>query len=1174
MPLKQLILNGFKSFASPTKINFATGITGIVGPNGSGKSNIAEAIRWVMGEGSAKALRSSSMQDVIFAGSENRDSLNHASVSLVFDNSKHELDNPAAEITVTRRLLSSGDNEYLINGKTVRLKDVRALFLSGGISAASLAIISQGRVDSVLNSRPDQRRQIFEEAAGILHFKEQKKQALRQLSQTNENLVRVHDLVQEVEGRVGPLAEQSSLARDYLFQKRQLADQEKTLLVMQVSSFDQKNKRLQDKLRQKKELTRRLTDEVKKAQEQLSACQEKSSQQQAEREKLSQLLLNLSKRQADLETREQLAQQQAGFNAAKRKEWQAQLSQLELSAQQTKKQLLQTKAEEAKLAEQVADLDQQIASLQEETADKRAELKSQLADKRSERLQRLEAQTKLRSKLTAWQTQDELAASQNKAAAAKLAAQLQSQGQELTILKQTVETLQEDLQKQRKQRQELQEKIKQGRTEQAALNRSLQEQNAKTERLRGQAHTLQGLQQRHDGYRYGVKTVLNDLPSFPGIIGVVGELLTFDSRYEAALTSALGGGAQDLVAEDAQAAKLAIEELKRRRGGRASFLPLDRLRFRPISAPTKAYLRRLPGFIGLGSELVHYEPGIEKAVAYLLGSVIVTDTLDTALIAAKRAHGSKVVTLGGDIIMPGGLMTGGSRSQQHSPLALSGQLASVQAALKESVTASSSLQAEAEQLTSQLAELVATDHDLAQKISEDGQGLAKKEADLDNSQRRYDRLQKDLASYTEQEPATLLADKIEDGQQRLEALQHLTATLQKEIASLESKLTAFDKQKEAVDSQLRKLLPQRAEFAEKLASRSRYGEELEQAQRHNAGQRAGLEKRLAGLSESDGDEDFAQEKASLNKQQESVKNSLQQVSTAMGTVAAQINQLQSDFATGYERQQLAVDDEKSCQRDADRCASQLQEALQKLSSEFSLSYEAAAEQVTIPQTDEEREELARQVKLHEKTIAELGTVNLQAIDEYKQVKQRYDFLSQQENDLLAARANLQKAMSDMDQRAGQQFKDSFDRVAASFAKLFPLVFGGGSAQLKLTEPDQLLTSGVAVMACPPGKKRQELSLLSGGERALTAITLLFAILETNPVPFCVLDEVEAALDDVNVERFGRFLHRFAEKTQFIVISHRQGTIVQADQLCGVVMQEAGVSQVMSVSLQEIKKEIN
>lgn len=1173
MPLKQLILNGFKSFAQKTVINVAPGITAIVGPNGSGKSNIAEAVRWVMGEGSAKALRSSSMQDVIFAGSEQRGSLNHASVSLVFDNSKHELDNPASALTITRRLLSSGDNEYLINGKTVRLKDVRVLFLSAGISSSSLAIISQGRVDSVLNSRPSERRQIFEEAAGILHFKEQKKQALRQLEKTNENLVRVHDLVQEVEGRVAPLAEQSSIARDFLFQKKQLASSEKTLLVLQIQKFDEQNKKLQQDLAAKKEMTARLNEQVKASQAALAKVQEQSSQQQAERAKLDQLQLNLSRQEADLNTRQQMAEQQAGFNEAKRQENAARMEQLNLAAGEQAKQLAATKKQAATLQKQVAALNKEIEQLQDQTAGQRAKLVKDLADKRQERMRHLEEQTKLRSNLASWQTQSKLAASQQQAEASRLQAGLAQAGQHLSAAKKQVAAVNKQLQEVQAKGRTLQAKIAAGQQKLQAKERELQQASAKTARLRGQAHALAGMQERHEGYRYGVKTVLNDLPAFPGIVGAVGELLTFDNRYEAALTTALGAGAQDLVAEDAQSAREAIKELKRRRGGRASFLPLDRLHYRALSAPTVAYLKRLPGFIGLGIDLVSFEASITPAIEYLLGSVVVTDTIDTATVAAGRVRGAKIVTLDGDIIMPGGVMTGGSRSQSHSPLALSGQLSAVKDALTEGEKKAAQLKAAKQSLNDELASLVAKERSLAKEANELKQELVKQKTSEEGSQRRYDQLQKQLVDYGESSTDDVTA-KIKDGQQRLAALSHLNEELATEIKLAEAKLTAFDQKQAQVSYKLRELLPKRAELTEKMNNAQRYGQELEQAQKHNADQRAALQKQLTALEHSEEVEDFTAEKTALARQQQSVTNSLQQVSSKLGKLSAQAASLQTEFTTSYERQQVAVDDEKNGQRDADRCASSLQSALQELSNKFAESYEAAAQEVELPTDEDQREELARQVALHKKTIAELGTVNLQAIDDYKQVKERYDFLSKQENDLLKARANLQKSMSDMDQRAGQQFKTSFDHVAASFAKLFPVVFGGGNAQLRLTDPDQLLTSGVEVLACPPGKKRQELSLLSGGERALTAITLLFAILETNPVPFCILDEVEAALDDVNVERFGRFLHRFAKNTQFIVISHRQGTIVQADQLCGVVMQEAGVSQVMSVSLQEIKKEIN
>ncbi|WP_276804711.1 chromosome segregation protein SMC [Lactobacillus hominis] len=1184
MPLKQLILNGFKSFADKTTINFDTGITGIVGPNGSGKSNITEAIRWVMGESSAKSLRGENMKDVIFAGSEFRAPLNRAEVSLIFDNQDKQLNFDNKQVAVTRRILRSGDSEYLINNQQVRLKDIRDLFVDLGLSQDSLAIISQGKVDQILNSRPEDRRGIFEEAAGVLHFKQQKEVALRQLDKTNENLIRINDLVKELEDRVEPLHEQSSLVKEYKFEKSQLDSKLKKLLALQIQNLDKQKRDLKQKADQNKAILNKLDQEVQTSQQDLEAKKEVSKALHAQKDNQQKSLLSLTQKIASLNTDLQMSQQSREYDAATRKEYLAQKSELSAQKSELDQELAEIQATIDKQKNVLAKLDEKKQKISSSLKQDPASLNKQLDDARSRYIDLLQEQTSTNNqivyleneikRLNAPKSEDQHLR-EELTQAQELLAQYKDQGKKLVTqrqaLKAEIETLNQKVTQQTKRLDD--------------LNTLIQQTQANIARQNAQLDGLKRLQNRHEGYYYGVKYVLNHLEQFSGVIGVIGELISFPADLEAALTTALGAGVQDLVARDRESAKDAISLLKTSHAGRATFLPLDSLRQHTVAQSTITTLKAIDGFIGVASQLVSTKGSadISNAINYLLGNVLVAKDMNTALrIQNCTGHYYRIVTLDGDIISPGGSMTGGARNQRsNSPLQMNAELESLEQNIAKH-------QKQLAEYQKQLADF---------EKNSDNQALNDKQSML---QELNQKISEQAIRFQNQEKETKRLERLDDLQkqahkQQVDELNKLSNQLQEKKDKKESLNTQANEQKakmddlkktlENVDQAYAKLQNDLAEINSEIAvaknkqanSKERFSQVQKQV-KNNASQLSDLENKLSGLDQardsSASQEEINEQIESLNQEKAELTKKLAASNQNLGKIDAQINHLESVASRNYDLRKDAAEDQEALSVELSQFTSQINSKLRHLSQDYSLTYEAAIALTDGKNDLETRQNLEKEVKLHKMSIEDIGPVNLQSIEEYEDVKTRYDFLNGQQNDLLKARSDIQESMSKLDDEVKQRFDKTFKAVEKKFEDIFPIMFGGGKAKLVLTQPDDLLMTGIEIIAQPPGKKLQRLSLLSGGERALTAITLLFAMLEVNPVPFCILDEVEAALDEANVDRFAKFLNHYDLHTQFIVITHRRGTMQKADNLYGVVMQESGVSQVLSVSLKDVKQEVN
>lgn len=1184
MPLTELVLDGFKSFADRTTIHFNDGITGIVGPNGSGKSNITEAIRWVMGESSAKSLRGTNMKDVIFAGSQYRKPLNKAEVTLIFDNRKRELAFDTDEVSITRNILRSGDSEFLINGQQVRMRDVRTLFLDSGISQNSLAIISQGRVDQILNSRPEQRRVIFEEAAGVLHFKQQKEAAQGQLKKTQDNLIRINDLVKELEGRLEPLHEQSSLAKEYKFQKAGLDKELKSLLAFEIEDINKQKETIQKSADKNKILLSKLDAEVKESQNAVSEKRAEYQKIRDEREKVQNELLKLSQQLSDLNANLQMAEQSRQFDDATKIEYKNQVETLKKSLVQLNAHLESLQKDQASLKKQQAVLQEKRDKLTGELSENPEELNKKLEDCRNDYIQLLQDQAAVNNQVINLNTE-------LKRSKADTTYQSNDVGKQLSEAKAELEKLRaegKDLTAKRKdknsafaeasnQSNDLNDQIRR-------LQQTVNDERNKLEKIEARHEALINIQKRHEGYYYGVRNVLNHLNDFPGVIGAVGELLTFPAELEAAMTTALGGGVQDLITDSRNSAKNAINQLKRSRAGRATFLPLNGLRQYTIPQSTVTTLKSFNGFKGIASELVESKTdhNITAAINYLLGSVVIVDTIENAMAISQRIGRYRIVTLDGDVVSPGGSMTGGQKNlRNNSPLQTATEINQLEKQISSLTRSFKEDQAQLKDLVDQSVKVENKLQKLHDSLQEINQTINEAAISFQNQEKEVKRLQDANTLYESR--VKQRNDHIVELQKQIAEANDKQALLSKQgeekksqMNELQSRIKNFNNLSQRVQSELSKLDPQIAVFANKLENLAVQEKDKRNQIDNNEKQAADLKEKLTDLNQNGElsvkkNTDLKKQKEKIKQKNEQLQNKLNELSSQLGQFDAQINQLDQVASRNYDlRKDAAIEQEDYSVKIA-KFNSLIDQRLETLRDDYALTFEAAIAQAEGQNDQETREKLAKSVKLHRMSLEDIGPVNLDSIQEYEDVKKRYDFLNGQQNDLLKARDDLEKSMNELDEEVKSRFKATFEAVAESFKRIFPLVFGGGKAKLELTEPNNLLETGIEIIAQPPGKKLQRLSLLSGGERALTAITLLFAMLQVNPVPFCLLDEVEAALDDANVTRFAQFLLKYNLKTQFIVITHRRGTMKQADQLYGVVMQESGISQVLSVSLKEMKK---
>lgn len=1176
MYLKSIEMQGFKSFADKTKVVFDRGVTAVVGPNGSGKSNITESLRWALGESSAKSLRGGKMPDVIFSGTESRKALNYASVVVTLDNSTGFIANKQKEIKVERHIYRSGDSEYLIDGQKVRLRDIHDLFMDTGLGRDSFSIISQGRVEAIFNSKPEERRAIFEEAAGVLKYKTRKKETESKLAQAQGNLDRLDDIIYELDNQVKPLEKQAQTAKKFLELDGQRKELYLDVLVAQLSLGKEKLSEKEAELESvKTELTSyyKQRSELEQENQNLKEKRHRLSEQ-LEREQA--VLLDLTKLISDLERKIEVHKLESSQNESSRQEAQARLENLLTRREQLAEQIEQKK-------ETLAQLDSSLSSLKEDIAavDKEISYFSEDPD---------QVLDHLREQYVALMQEEAEASNRLTKIQQDIANQIslsESKSEDLARLQTEKQTAQEVLDKSRKSLEEadhvLRQLLESYQTKKSELDQVQTAYQAEQGRLFDLLDQLKGKQARqssleailknHSNFYAGVKAVLQAAPSLGGIIGAVSEQLTFDTRYQTALEIALGGASQNVIVEDEATAKRAIAFLKEKRQGRATFLPLTTIKPRQLSGQQVSLLESSEGFLGLASDLVTYQPNLDAIFQNLLGTIAIFDTIDHANQAARATKFQvRMVTMDGAEIRPGGAFAGGSNRNNSTTFikpeldALLGEIAELSTQLQEQESLVAAKKTSLDQ-TREALETIKAEGEEA-RLNQQSARIHQEQAEnrLAQLSAQYD-LQMSQVSPT-------ILTELEEAATKEEV--NIQALNEKKLA-LDQQINQVRDNRDSIQESLQKLQTQKSQLTleqAELTSQLRFEQtDLRRLQE----EKVVADKEISLLEDMIDQKLEALEDTSieiLEEQLQAASDKQNQTNQILIRLKFEVEDIDGQFEDLEERLQQArtknddlIRKQAKLEADCEQAGDKLRTLLGNLTEHFKLSFEAAQSQA------KEVENLAvaeQSLKDLERAIRALGPVNLDAIEQYDEVNNRLTFLNEQRTDILSARDLLLDTIHEMDDEVKERFKVTFEAIRESFKQTFKQMFGGGSADLILTEGD-LLTAGVEISVQPPGKKIQSLNLMSGGEKALSALALLFSIIRVKTIPFVILDEVEAALDEANVKRFGDYLNRFDKESQFIVVTHRKGTMAAADAMYGVTMQESGVSKIVSVKLKDVEK---
>lgn len=1182
--LKRIEIAGFKSFADKTVIDFENSVTAVVGPNGSGKSNITEAIRWVLGEQSAKSLRGGKMPDIIFAGSDSRKPLNVAEVTVLLDNSDHYLPLDYQEISVTRRYRRTGESDFFINKQPCRLKDIQELFLDSGLGKESFSIISQGKVEAIFSSKPEDRRGIFEEAAGVLKYKQRKKKAEQKLFETEDNLSRVQDIIYELQEQLTPLAEQSEIAKKFLQLKEELTQTDIALMITEINVAKKEWEEKQTQLTQFNQELTKLATHIQSQEAVLSEKRKQNAKKDRQIEKGQQSLLALSERLKQAEGQKDVLIERTKHTQKSTQEYQASLAEAQKKVahfeelqEKLTKETTEKETEIQEAQQQLMKTQQELEKYQKSTKELLSELRDQYVDLMQEQanvgnelkyLERQYLQETSKSKQTL--------AKQSEVEASVLA--LSSQKQELS---EKQANLQQALVKNQHELEEVQTKGKTVQTKLTNEQPKMYQLMNQVQQLQARQKSLQEIQENYFGFYQGVRLVLQHKQQLSGIVGAVAELIDVPSSFTLAIETALGGAAQHVIVENEHDARQAITYLKKQRGGRATFLPLTTIKPRQLPAHVLSQAA-VDGFLGIASEQVTFPAEIQTVVHNLLGTILLAKDLTSAnAIAQTIRYQYRVVSLEGDVMNAGGSMTGGANKRGNQ-----GSLFSQNQELKQ-------LTAEYEQADQQL-----------QNQEKIVQELQTKVADLSQKQEKL-RTQNEQLRFEEQEITNQLQNitndlaRFEKEKQlsnfETRELQQFIETYQKQQAELTARQKEIEQQRQQIDEEI-KSLNQESDQMEEKRSQVQARKAQEQAdlavlkeqfnhlqiqlrgarvQKNEALERqTSLEQQLATLTADFSDHEITEESLAsqiteLAQQREELQAELVAVKEQRERTQKEIDQLETVLAEKNQQQKQQLTEQSKLEVQKDRAEMLLDHQLSYLQTEYQISFEKA---VTDYQPTSDIVSSRTKVAVLKEQIADLGPVNIRSIEQFEQVNERHTFLATQRDDLLSAKNQLFETMEEMDAEVRARFKEVFEAIRQEFKVVFPNMFGGGRAELVLTDPSDLLKTGIEIEVQPPGKKLQSLSLLSGGERALTAIALLFSIIRVCPVPFCILDEVEAALDEANVKRFGRYLSDFQDDTQFIVVTHRKGTMVAADVLYGVTMQESGVSKIVSVRMEDINEE--
>lgn len=1186
MYLKKIEVQGFKSFANKLLFEFDNGITGIVGPNGSGKSNIADAVRWVLGEQSAKQLRGSKMEDIIFAGTETRKPVSFASVSLTIDNSDKKLDIDYSEVTVTRRVFRSGESEYLLNGNTCRLKDINELFYDTGIGKEGYSIIGQGQIDKILSGKAEERRELFDEAAGIVKFKKRKNETQKSLDNESQNLIRINDILAELEKQVGPLARQSDKAKEYLRLKEYLKKYEVNLFLLEESST-------------KGELTEVtgnldiVNEELEKAGNRLEEIKSVYDEKDNEVSELTARIdeLTAKKNQAEidknrLESQIEILKEQinsANMNdshlADRLKEINDQIAERNEEKQKLLKQKFDISSELDDIFARQNEIDREVDALRKETDG----LSNEIENRKNSIFDNLNKKGTIKASIQRYESMQE----QVNIRKAELTGKLINFKTDESEFDVSIKDAKDKLDSVNK---EIDGLVSENNRLGALSDENKEERNTKKQKLQAakeqnmrsqtKLESLKNIAERYDGYGNSIRKVMECKEQNSGILGVVADIVKTEKKYEIAIETALGGTIQNIVTDNEETAKKMIAYLKKNQYGRATFLPLS-----AVSGKNnrRDNLERESGFIGYANELVKVDLQYKGLADYLLGRCVVVDNIDNAL-HLNKAHGYslKIVTLEGELLNPGGSMTGGAFRNSSNLLGRRREIEELEKVVSSTEKVIFSLSADIDRLgglINEATDKIAKNTEIIQnkKLAKNTleinyNQLADKKNEIQSVYENNKREEKEIESQLKG-----IRAELESSNKELEKIENDNELNTKEISDatqrlndLKNKLEEKNKIAESIHIEYSQIA-QKSQFAEESVKRI-----LREIDRLKDG--------ISDLEDSK--EESQTEIAVRSSQIEEITDTIKTAATEIESYSSELTDLKSRKEEGQATLKGFFTTREECQNNLvtlEKEQFRLSQNKEKLENnrdskiEYMWNeYELTLSEATQLKDDElsDASEIKKIVTDTKNEIRKLGDVNVNAIEDYKEVAERYEFLKNQHDDLVSARDKLITVIEELDKNMREQFTTKFEEIKIEFDKVFRQLFGGGKGTIELDPEADILDAAITIISQPPGKKLQNMMQLSGGEKALTAICLLFAIQNLKPSPFCLLDEIEAALDDSNVDRYAKYLHKLTKNTQFIVITHRRGTMAAADRLYGITMQEKGVSTLVSVDLIESQLDDN
>ena len=1188
MFLKYLEIQGFKSFPDRVKIEFVQGITAIVGPNGSGKSNISDAVRWVMGEQSIKTLRGGKMEDVIFAGTQDRKPVGFAEVSICFDNADHIFKLDYEEVLITRRLFRSGESEYYINKSACRLKDIHELLMDTGMGRDGYSVVGQGKIDEIITSKPEDRRIIFEEAAGISKYRYRKAEAERKMQQTQENLVRLLDLLSEIETRLGPLEQDAEKAKTFLKLRDELKEVEISLSLHQIDKLKEGIQKTTEEMTANDELLAQEQEKADWLQNQGTLLHQKAKDQEKAQQECTQALYECKNTISNLENKISLLTNSQAHNTETTQRLQREMEKIQAQIGSAKEEITAREKDREDLKIQREQQKQKLEAVQ---ADYRS--LGQNAEEAGKELEQVN-ETILDLVRQLSELKAELAGADTAAEGIRI--QKEAFLEDLEFLQEDLEANQKridqgEAEKDRvnQEKNQAEQKLKQLLGQQQKLeekradNRDKQEKGAALlQQLVTQKNLLEEMERGMEGYSHSVKTVLSEAKNghLKGIraYGTVASVISLEDAYTTAAQAALGGALQNIITETEEDAKTAIAYLKEKKAGRATFLPISSVKGRKLDDKP---FRGAPGVIGLACELVRCEDRFRGIVEELLGRTIVLDTMDHAISFSKKFKQQyKLVTLEGEIFNPGGAITGGNLNKSLGFLSRKAEIKKLKDRIDKAQQADRELKEEGEKLDAEIGALLETvkaaqsalhslenecyklDYNVAhyrearaglvQQQEQLNKDMAQAEEKIKTYQARKEEAQRSQEEKKRQ--MQQLEEKADQLQQAGSAHTGELRNLNNDILRQTVEVSNLDNDYQTVSSRISSLKAQVEGWEAELAAKeeeyrtagSADGEILQQVQllqqqiQTSRDSQAGLEAQLSSIQE---------KRSELEHKEEDNKTAVREC---------------NDQILLYSKEQARFENKKARQE------GELDHIQTKLWEDYELTYLSAQ-----PFRKEIKHygDVTKQVGGLRRQIKDLGPVNVGAIDEYKETKERFDFLTGQKNDMDGAKETLKNVITDLESMMEKQFKDQLQVINQAFGRVFKDLFSGGTAELVLTDESDVLSSGVEIHAQPPGKKLQNMTLFSGGEKAIIAIALLFALLEVRPSPLCVLDEIEAALDDVNVSRFAGYLRRISERSQIAIITHRRGTMEEADILYGVTMQDKGVSRLLQLDINEMEHKI-